>query len=109
MSDKSPFFELNISLIRDSWTRLLNASSLEPVPRVELGQTNMIYNISHPSLLLHVHDQASRNALLLLIQEVKRDIIYRRMNLPPSEQQLTDPRRITAHLQFGGSVPICNT
>ncbi len=86
------------SKLADSWTRLFNASSLEPVPRVELGQTNMIYNIPHPSLLLHVHDQASRNALLLLIQEVKRDIVYRRMNLPPSAQQLTDPRRITAHL-----------
>jgi hypothetical protein len=84
--------------LADSWTRLFNASSLEAVPRVELGQTNVIYNIPHPSLLLHVHDQASRNALLLLIQEVKRDIVYRRMNLPPSAQQLTDPRRITAHL-----------
>ncbi len=84
--------------LADSWTRLFNDRSLEPVPRVELGQTNVIYNIPHPSLMLHVHDQASRQALLLLIQEVKQDIICRRMNLPPSAQQLTDPRRITAHL-----------
>ncbi len=84
--------------LADSWTRLFNTISLEAVPRIELGQTNVIYNIPHPFLLLHVHDQASRNALLLLIQEVKRDIVYRRMNLPPSAQQLTDPRRITAHL-----------
>ncbi len=84
--------------LADSWTQLFNAISMEAVPRVELGQTNVIYNIPHPSLLLNVHDQASRNALLLLIQEVKRDIVYRRMNLPPSAQQLTDTRRITAHL-----------
>jgi hypothetical protein len=84
--------------LADSWTQLLNDNSLEPVPRVELGQTNVIYNIPHPSLILHIHDQATRNALLLLIQEVKRDIIFRRMNLPPSAQQPTDPRRITAHI-----------
>jgi hypothetical protein len=84
--------------LADSWTRLLNDNSLEPVPRVELGQTNVIYSIPHPSLILHIHDQATRNALLLLVQEVKRDIIYRRMNLPPSAQQPTDPRRITAHI-----------
>ncbi len=57
--------------LADSWTRLFNDNSLEPVPRVELGQTNVIYNIPHPSLILHIHDQATRNALLLLIQEVK--------------------------------------
>jgi hypothetical protein len=84
--------------LADSWTRLLNYISIEPVPRVELGQLNIIYNIPHPSLILHVHDQATRNALLLLIQEVKRDIIYRRMNLPPSARQPADPRRITAHI-----------
>jgi hypothetical protein len=78
------FFQVNISTDR--------------VPRVELGQTNIIFNIPHPSLLLHTHDKASRNAILLLIQEVKRDLIFRRMNLPPSTQQITDPRRLAAHL-----------
>jgi hypothetical protein len=77
---------------------LFNDISHEEVPRVDLGQTNVIYNIPHPALLLHIHDQATRNALLLLIQEVKRDIIYRRMNLPPSAQQATDQRRVTAHV-----------
>ncbi len=76
---------------------LLNDVSTERVPRIELGQTNIIFNIPHPSLILHIHDQSSRNAILLLIQEVKRDLIYRRMNLPPSAQQVTDPRRLAAH------------
>jgi hypothetical protein len=58
----------------------------------------VIYNIPHPSLILHIHDQATRNTLLLLIQEVKRDIIYRRMNLPQSARQPTDPWRIKAHI-----------
>jgi hypothetical protein len=35
---------------------------------------------------------------ILLIQELKRDIIYRRMNLPPSARQRTEPLRIVAPL-----------
>jgi hypothetical protein len=84
--------------LAESLTSLLNDISTDDVPRIELGQTNIIFNIPHPSLMLHVHDKSSRNAILLLIQEVKRDIIYRRMNLPPSAQQVTDPRRLAAHL-----------
>jgi hypothetical protein len=92
------YSELLWNKLSETWTRLFNDISQEEVPRVYLGQTNVIYNIPYPSLLLHVHDQPTRNALLLLVQEVKRDIIYRRMNLPPSAQQVTDPRRLTAHI-----------
>jgi hypothetical protein len=84
--------------LAEGLTILLNDVSTDRVPRIELGQTNIIFNIPHPSLILHIHDKASRNAILLLIQEVKRDLIYRRMNLPPSAQQVTDPRRLAAHL-----------
>ncbi len=84
--------------LAEGLTMLLNEVSTDRVPRIELGQTNIIFNIPHPSLLLHVQDKPSRNAILLLIQEVKRDLIYRRMNLPPSAQQVTDPRRLAAHL-----------
>jgi hypothetical protein len=77
---------------------LLKDVSTDEVPRIELGQTNIIFNIPHPSLILHIHDKPSRNAILLLIQEVKRDLIYRRLNRPPSAQQVTDPRRLMAHL-----------
>ncbi len=86
------------SKLSEGLTMLLNEVSMDRVPRIELGQTNIIFNIPHPSLLLHMQDKASRNAILLLIQEVKRDLIYRRMNLPPSAQQIADPRRIVAHL-----------
>ncbi len=84
--------------LAESLTMLLNDISTDDVPRVELGQTNIIFNIPHPSLFLHIQDKSSRNAILLLIQELKRDIIYRRMNLPPSVQQVPDPRRLAAHL-----------
>jgi ribosomal protein S15P/S13E len=82
----------------DALTQLFNDISQDDVPRVDLGQTNIIFNIPHTSLLLHIRDKESRNALLLLVQEIKRDIIYRRMNLPPSAHQIIDPRRLTAHL-----------
>jgi hypothetical protein len=65
---------------------------------VDLGQINIIYNIPHPSLLLCIPDKATRNAILLLEQEIKRDIIYRRMNLPQLAQQITHPQRLTAHI-----------
>ncbi len=81
-----------------SLTTLLNNLWGKEVPRIELGQINVIFNIPHQSILLHIKDKASRNAVLLLIQEIKRDIIYRRMNLPPSASQVTDSRRLAAHL-----------
>jgi hypothetical protein len=84
--------------LAESLTMLLRNSSNEEVPRLEIGQINVIFNIPHQSLLLHIKDKASRNAILLLIQEIKRDLIYRRMNLPPSASQVTDSRRLAAHL-----------
>jgi hypothetical protein len=84
--------------LAEGLTMLLNDVSMDRVPRIELGQINIIFNIPHPSIIIHIHDKASRNAILLLIQEVKRDLIYRRMNLPPSAQQVTDLRRLAAHL-----------
>jgi hypothetical protein len=58
------------------------------------------YYLQHSSspIVVHIHDEELRNALLLLVQEIKRDIVYRRMNLPPSAHQITDPRRLTAHI-----------
>jgi hypothetical protein len=77
-------------LLWERLTQLFNQISMDHVPRVELGQSNVIYNIQHPSFLIHIHDKTTRNTLLLLIQEMKRDIIYRRMNLPLSAQQITE-------------------
>ncbi len=84
--------------LADTLTQLFRVISQDDAPRVDLGQTNIIFNIPHPSILRHVRDKESRIALLLLVQDIKRDIIYRRMNLPPSANQIIDPRRLTAHL-----------
>jgi hypothetical protein len=55
-------------------TQLFNNLSTDWVPRVELGQANIIYNIPDPSILLNIPDKTAHNTLLLLIQEIKRDI-----------------------------------
>jgi hypothetical protein len=79
-------------------TRYLNSTSREYVPRVEYTQLNIIYNVPHPSILIHIHDKLSRNTLLVLMQEMKRDIIFPRMSLPSSARQISDPQRLDAHL-----------
>jgi hypothetical protein len=60
--------------LAESLTKYYNDMSTTHVPRVDLGQINIIYNIPHPSLLLYIPDKESRNAILLLVQEIKRDI-----------------------------------
>jgi hypothetical protein len=87
-----------VNKLAEILTELFNNISTDRVPRVELGQTNIIYNIPYPSILLYISDKTTRNTLLLIIQEVKRDIIFRRMNLPPSALQVTELRRLTTHL-----------
>jgi hypothetical protein len=92
------YSELLWNKLAEGLTMLLNDASTDTVPRIVLGQTNIIFNIPHPALLLHIQDKLSRNAILLLIQEIKCDLTHRRMNLPPSAQQMTDSRRLVAHL-----------
>jgi hypothetical protein len=82
----------------DVITKYLNSISTDYVPKVEYSQLNIIFNVSHPSLIIHIPDKLSRNTLLMLTQEIRRDIIYRRLNLPPSANQITDPPRLAAHL-----------
>jgi hypothetical protein len=79
-------------------TKYLNSISMEYVPRIEYSQLNIIYNAPHPSILIHISDKLSRNTLLMLTQEIKRDIIFKRLNLPPSERLITEPQRLAAHL-----------
>jgi hypothetical protein len=78
------------------------------------------YNLQHPASFpsVYILDKETRNVMLLLVQEIKRDIIYRRMNLPQSAQQVTHPQRLIAHLdssihrlhsylQYIGTVKYC--
>jgi hypothetical protein len=75
--------ELLCFRLGDVLTQHNNARVAGLVLRVEMGQINIIFNLPHPSILLHFHDKTTHNTILLLIQQIKRDIIYRRKNLPP--------------------------
>jgi hypothetical protein len=90
-------------------TKYLYTISTQYVPKVEYTQLNIIYNVPHPSILIHIGDKLSRNTLILT-QEIKRDIIFRRMNLPPSVRLITKSQRLAAHLTqpFTSLTPTCN-
>jgi hypothetical protein len=79
-------------------TLSLSRHSGDFIPRIDLTPLEIVFNKPHPSILLHVPDGTTRKILILFIQEIKRDIIFRRA-------QLTEPRRreellprIRAHL-----------
>jgi hypothetical protein len=84
--------------LREVITHCLNSIFPQHVQKVEYSQLNVTYNVPHPSLLLYIRDKLSRNALLILTQETKRDVIFRRMNMSPSARQTTDRQRLAAHL-----------
>ncbi len=53
----------------------LASDSHDLSPRVELSQLNVIYNVPHPSPLLHIPGKLTRNVFIILTQEIKHDII----------------------------------
>ena len=70
-----------------------------PVARVHITPKEIIYNKPHPSVILYLHDEAARCTILQLMQEIKRDVLYRRMNIRPAQQGSAVPKtRIQAHL-----------
>ncbi len=91
-----------LAKIRDlagkSMTLVISHHSGDYVPAMVLTPLEIVFNKPHPSILLHVKDATTRKVLILFLQEIKRDIIYRRA-------QLQEPRRreelhpcIQAHL-----------
>jgi hypothetical protein len=65
------YSELQWGRLGDALTQPLNNRAADWVPRVELGQTNIIYNIPYPSILLRIPDKAPHNTLLLIIEEIE--------------------------------------
>ncbi len=58
----------------------------------------IVFNKPHPSILLHISDATTQKVLILLLQEIKRDIVYRQAQLQePCRREELHPR-IQAHL-----------
>jgi len=69
------------------------------VSTINLTPREIIYNAPHPSILLHFKNAQARQTILHYIQETKRDIIYRRMNIRESQLGKKVPQiRIQAHI-----------
>jgi hypothetical protein len=62
--------------------------------RIDLTPLEIVFNKPHPSILLHVPDGTTRK----ILQEIKRDIIFRRAQLAEPRRREELPPRIQAHL-----------
>jgi hypothetical protein len=61
------YLELLWNRMAEMLTQLFNSRSVNLVPRAELVQINIIYDIPHPSILLCIPDKTTRNTLILLM------------------------------------------
>jgi hypothetical protein len=59
----------------------------EYTARIELTPKEIIYNKPHPAILLRISDKLVQYCILVMVQKVKHNIIFRRM-------QLTEPIRL---------------
>jgi hypothetical protein len=69
-----------------SLTAALISHSGKEIPTIKLSPLEIIYNKIHPSIKLHLKEKATQLVTIHLVQEVKRDIIYRRMNTNANQQ-----------------------
>ncbi len=59
----------------------------EYTARIELTPKEIVYNKPHLAILLRITDKLTQYCILVLVQEIKRNIIFGRM-------QLTEPARL---------------
>ncbi len=70
----------------------------EYTARIDLTPKEIVFNKPHPAIMLRIKDTLVRSCILVLIQEIKRDIISRRMQLKDPLRQEVSKIRICAHL-----------
>jgi hypothetical protein len=79
-------------------TQTITQYSNEFTARIEFTPKEIIFNKPHPAIMLRVSDKLIRNVILVLIQEIKRDVIFRRMQLNEPLWQEVPKIRMQAHL-----------
>ena len=79
-------------------TGALQETSGQAVAQIRLTPREIIFNAPHPSILLHTDSVQTRQALCLLVQEIKRGIVYKRMNITGRQGDPAPLVRIQAHL-----------
>jgi hypothetical protein len=68
------------------------------IPNMVLTPLELVFNKPHPSILLHITDATTRKVLILFLQEIKWDIIYRRAQLQEPHRREELHPHIQAHL-----------
>jgi hypothetical protein len=86
------------NLAGKSLTLALSHHSEEYIPAVVLTPLEIVFNKPHPSILLHIPDATTRKVLILLLQEIRQDIIYRRAQLQEPRRREELHPQILAHL-----------
>jgi hypothetical protein len=65
---------------------------------IELTPNEIIFNKPHPAILLRISDKLVRYSILVVIQEIKRNITFHKMQLAEPLRQEVPKIRIQAHL-----------
>jgi hypothetical protein len=81
-----------------SMTLAISRHTGDYIPNMVLTPLEIVFNKPHPSILLHITDATTRKVLILFLQEIKRDIIYRRAQLQEPRRREELHPRIKAHL-----------
>jgi hypothetical protein len=79
-------------------TQTITQFANEYTARIELTPKEIIYNKPHPAILLRIPDKLVRYSILVTVQEIKRNIIFRRMQLTEPVRQEVPRIRLQAHL-----------
>jgi hypothetical protein len=79
-------------------TQTITEFTNEYTAQIELTHKEIIYNKPHPAILLRISDKLVRYSILVIIQEIKRHIIFRRMQLNELSRQEVPRIRLQAHL-----------
>jgi hypothetical protein len=81
----------------ESLTQTLRATTGRDMAEIRFTPLEIIFNKIHPTIQVYIKEKSLQRILLHLLQEVKRDIIFRRMN-PNVHLERVNQNRIRAHL-----------
>ncbi len=62
-------------------TQTITQFTNEYIAHIELTPKEIIFNKPHPAILLRISDKLIRDSIFVVIQEIKRNIIFCRMQL----------------------------
>ncbi len=80
----------------ESLKQTLRATTERDIAEIRLTPLEVIFNKIHPTIQVYIKEKSLQQILLHLLQVVKRDIIFLRMN-PNTHLERVNQNRICAH------------